>query len=111
MTDEARQLAHRREAFPLEEPFLGPLPVDRIGNLFGYEVEDVPVLLGEAHALRVALDHDHADRLALARERRADPVDGGCPTQATSPARVRRWENPGDGSPPRPGLSHVSGTA
>src|SRR6059058_1799113 len=91
----------------LEEPFLGPLPVDRIGNLFGYEVEDVPVLLGEAHALRVALDHDHADRLALARERRADPVDGGWPDQDDFSVADETVEDLGGGQHRTAGPQHV----
>src|SRR5438309_7630882 len=76
MGNETRQLAHRGEPFCVQQTFLGALAVDGHGDLLRHEVEYALVLLVEAYALRIALDHDHADRLALAHERGADPIDG-----------------------------------
>src|SRR3989475_8261596 len=56
---------------------LGPLSVDRHGNLLRNEVEDRLVLLRESYTRRVTLDDDDADRLSVAHQGCADPVDGG----------------------------------
>src|SRR5439155_15836023 len=76
MGNETRQLAHRGEPFYVQQTFLGALAVDGHGDLLRHEVEYALVLLVEAYALRIALDHDHADRLALAHERGTNPIDG-----------------------------------
>src|SRR5437870_11660807 len=76
MGNETRQLAHRGESFGVQETFLGALAVDGHGDLLRHEVEHALVLLVEAHAFRIALYYDHADRLALTHERGADPIDG-----------------------------------
>src|SRR5205807_10116986 len=65
MGNETRQLAHCGEPSCVQETFLGPLPVDGHGELLRNEAEHALVLLVEAHAFRIALDYDHADRLAL----------------------------------------------
>src|SRR5207247_5113070 len=71
-----RQLAYRGEPFCVHDTYLGALAVDGHGDLLRHEIEHALVLLVEAHPFRIALDHDHADRLALTHERGADPIDG-----------------------------------
>src|SRR5438552_15685119 len=76
MGNETRHLAHRGEPFCVQETFLGALAVDGHSDLLRHEVEYALVLLVEAYAFRIALDHDHACRLALTHERDAEPLDG-----------------------------------